>query len=109
MLQGWVLTDSPCAKCAIPSMRRKDSSIVNFCVLCDNENDPILPCIPENETRDVALEEDLAEIDGDSYFVDFQENKTQPTISTMLGQKMLQGWTMMQDCCNQCPGVLYIF
>lgn len=131
LLSGWVLTDTPCSSCKIPTMRTKDRSQVEYCVLCNDVNDPMPLCsIDANgvsgEDREVKAEmmtdeelfEELEnEAAGTTYSVptgygasaDLAEAREVPekvNISALLGQKLLKGWTMMQETCPlTCIGV----
>ena len=117
MLSGWVLTDNPCVTCHVPTVRRKDRSIVGFCVLCNHETDPFPPIASgpavfeeeEEEKEDYAdiEEEELEEMMhgfNDAAECPSQAQIARDAISSLLGQKMLQGWTMMQDCCPNVAG-----
>lgn len=90
LLKGWVLTDTPCSRCSIPTMRSKSKDILGFCVLCDDQDQ-----IPPIQTSEAPAEELV------------EPAKPENTVSQMLGQKLLQGWTMLQECCmnDACNGV----
>jgi uncharacterized Zn finger protein (UPF0148 family) len=94
MLQGWVLTDSVCSRagCGVPTFRNKSSSIVGHCCLCDDKNDPIPPII--DEAFDMILEEE-----EEDFLEEIKVDSKGPNISSLLGEKLIMGWTMMQECC----------
>jgi uncharacterized Zn finger protein (UPF0148 family) len=118
MLSGWVLTDTPCVKCNIPTVRKKDRSIEGFCVLCDHESEPY-PLIEVNQKnqeagKDVFNVKEPSELNEAEMMEGFENpanavfTSPKQSISSLLGKKMLQGWTMLQDCCpheNTCNGV----
>ncbi|TPX70888.1 hypothetical protein SpCBS45565_g01515 [Spizellomyces sp. 'palustris'] len=133
MLQGWVLTDEPCPVpgCNIPLVRSKDRAR-KLCVLCDDPRHPHPPptatAKPDsNEERTSVVngiteeeEEELANILAEDRTT--QNNQVGETedqafarirreqgnkASKLLGQKMLAGWTLLDENCpnNACYGV----
>ncbi len=109
MLQGWVLTDVPCTLCSIPTMRKKDKSIVSHCVLCNDPQHPwLLSGAAVEETP--PEEEDLTFQLNPRDIVELDQIMAEPlekeTISQLLGQKLLAGWTMMQESCPTCLEVI---
>ncbi|KAJ3345491.1 hypothetical protein HDU91_007334, partial [Kappamyces sp. JEL0680] len=108
MLQGWVLTDVPCAQCRIPTMRKKDRSVVHHCVLCQDSENP-WPLAAGNEGLlgrgsfdsagpELPVEEEFALADSDKLALDElmagddqAPPATKATPSSLLGEKLLQG------------------
>jgi uncharacterized Zn finger protein (UPF0148 family) len=84
LLKGMVLTDLNCPACKIPTMRSKDKKVVGWCVLCDyvDQNVPVV------KAKSVVVSHVPA-----------------VNVSKELGVKLMQGWTMLQECCNTCVGV----
>ncbi|ORX92585.1 hypothetical protein K493DRAFT_42254 [Basidiobolus meristosporus CBS 931.73] len=100
LLKGWVLMDAVCPNpsCSVPLMRSKDKKI-QFCVLCDDPErkqtqEPVIQS-PENTNSTVELEE-----------VEKKRAQSQ-TASKLIGEKLLQGWAMLNDICpnETCYGV----
>lgn len=83
LLKGMVLTDLNCSKCKIPTMRSKDKKVIGWCVLCDYV-DQSVPVV--KKPRVYAADPNV-------------------DVSKELGLKLMQGWTMLQECCNNCVGV----
>ena len=103
LLQGWVMTDSECPNkdCGMITFRKKDSSIVGHCCLCNDQNDP-LPVI-SSSIGDEISEPIIEEIDDlkDLY----EELEQEQDLSKLMGQKLLQGCTMMAEPCSKCKRV----
>jgi uncharacterized Zn finger protein (UPF0148 family) len=107
LLKGWVLTDQGCTRCNIPTMRTKDRQQVGFCVLCDDKLNPIPLNLDENVPLNNTLDESVYEEDLDELLASVDQNIPKVDVSALLGQKLLQGWTMMEDICprDMCVGV----
>ena len=107
LLQGWVMTDLVCENgdCGMITFRKKDHSIVNFCCLCNDQTDPIPMSVLEplsatNGDIDLASEpitEETEEI--------YKELEAEKDVSKLMGQKLLQGCTMMAEPCPECKSV----
>ncbi|KAI9598888.1 hypothetical protein BDF19DRAFT_429425 [Syncephalis fuscata] len=107
MLKGWIMTNDTCfaATHTAPRMRLKGRT-ENWCVICDEakiiSNGGLLkPLTKETENTKDAQPINVKEA-------------TQPLsrarrddISRLLGEKMLQGWTLMEMACSMdgCVGV----
>ncbi|KAI8612757.1 hypothetical protein BC830DRAFT_1135220 [Chytriomyces sp. MP71] len=110
MLSGWVLTNAACARpgCNLPTFRSKDHSCIGVCCLCDDDRDPIPPFESDKEMAGADAmnhdqEHDEPEEEG--------ENDARPppqlrsdsdAASARMGQKLLQGWTMLATVCTRC-------
>lgn len=96
LLKGWILTNDPCKvpDCGMIYMKKKDYSIIDYCVLCNgNEAIPVV----SSEDDDVEIVPENSEILlGERESVD---------VSKLMGEKLLSGWTMLQECCSDCPSV----
>ncbi|KAI9102600.1 hypothetical protein DFS34DRAFT_591234 [Phlyctochytrium arcticum] len=122
MLQGWVLTGDLCptSGCKLPLVRTKDRSKY-LCVLCDDPKAPELPIsakvatpqpvasktvpaekIDENvpsaqeESELQALLDESAPTDA---ALREERRKQGDQASKLLGQKMLAGWTLLDEIC----------
>ncbi|KAJ3166846.1 hypothetical protein HDU88_002931 [Geranomyces variabilis] len=135
MLKGWVLTDTLCPNqgCNIPVVRKRDRS-AQLCVLCDDPDYPWLPvkretvneevsvtaettttAAPESGASNILTAEEEAEFDAtlqDDFAreqtADFEQRREQGNkASKLLGQKMLQGWTLLDALCKTptCIGI----
>ncbi|KAJ3184177.1 hypothetical protein HDU87_005023 [Geranomyces variabilis] len=136
MLKGWVLTDTLCPNqgCNIPVVRKRDRS-AQMCVLCDDPDHPWLPvkraageesvaaasadattsAAPESGASNILTAEEEAEIDATlqddlarQQTADFEQRREQGNrASKLLGQKMLQGWTLLDQLCKTptCIGI----
>ncbi|KAI8893918.1 hypothetical protein BC833DRAFT_606836 [Globomyces pollinis-pini] len=118
LLKGWVLTDLPCDRCNIPTMRTKSKSKVGFCCLCDDEISPIpltSLTISNNVSNDVELQEietlnsefnNQTLVDNETFDFDspemMEKREENDRVTALLGKKLLQGWTMLQDNCPTC-------
>ncbi|KAJ3275527.1 hypothetical protein HDV01_000354 [Terramyces sp. JEL0728] len=105
LLKGWVLTDTPCRNCQIPTLRTKDSSTVEFCTVCQLASEEVV----NNDIDDDLLKKKEMEY---KKLLDLELNQPAPVakknVSELLGKHLLQGWTMMQECCDACEGVPYM-
>ncbi|KAJ3157372.1 hypothetical protein HDU89_002786 [Geranomyces variabilis] len=135
MLKGWVLTDTLCPNqgCNIPVVRKRDRS-AQLCVLCDDPDHPWLPvkretvneevsvtvetttaAAPESGASNILTAEEEAELDATlqddlarEETADFEQRREQGNkASKLLGQKMLQGWTLLDAVCKTptCIGI----
>ncbi|KAJ3303769.1 hypothetical protein HDV03_003546 [Kappamyces sp. JEL0829] len=103
-------------------MRKKDRSVVHHCVLCQDSENP-WPLAAGNEGLlgrgsfdsagpELPVEEEFALADSDKLALDElmagddqAPPATKATPSSLLGEKLLQGWTMMQESCPTCQEV----
>ena len=87
MLKGWVLTDVPCS-CGMITVRKKDHSVVEYCVVCSAKNTP--------NTATVSTAETPTEYSKES----FEEQQAKgEKISKKLGELLLKGYKMLDICC----------
>ncbi|KAI9480582.1 MAG: hypothetical protein EXX96DRAFT_185958 [Benjaminiella poitrasii] len=111
LLQGWVMTDEICSidDCSFPLMRSKDGSL-SFCTHHDE-----LPTKsanhhyvskPKTITKD--NKQDLQPLKSTQATIDFTEEELRirrerreqsSKASQLIGQKMLQRWTLLNDHC----------
>ncbi|KAK6097427.1 hypothetical protein MT418_003045 [Batrachochytrium dendrobatidis] len=134
MLTGWVLMNDMCSNkgCNLPVFRNKERT-KTVCCMCDDPHSPILPVISQpaasqltnkdsismvhqaqdKQTSDsITLTEEeemelLAAMD-ERHEVDRsteQDREQSERASDLIGQKMLQGWTLLQNVCRSCPGI----
>jgi uncharacterized Zn finger protein (UPF0148 family) len=87
MLKGWVMTDTGCANrgCGIPTLRTKTRDIEGFCCLCNDAAHPIPP-FAEREQVGVFVEGE--------WEVDREVGAKKMDVSSLLGKKLLAGWTV---------------
>ncbi|KNC98200.1 uncharacterized protein SPPG_06602 [Spizellomyces punctatus DAOM BR117] len=132
MLQGWVLTDEPCPVpgCNIPLVRSKDRAR-KLCVLCDDPEHPHPPpsAKPESNVETTSVVNEITEEEEEELAnILAEEDRTTPSnqvgetqdqefarirreqgnkASRLLGQKMLAGWTLLDENCpnGTCYGV----
>ncbi|KAI8822438.1 uncharacterized protein EV422DRAFT_398285 [Fimicolochytrium jonesii] len=130
LLQGWVMTDSPCPSsgCNLPLMRTRDRTR-SLCVLCNDPKHPYPPAssvgvaptapvvvgqsdgglshpaqyrLTAEETRE--LEPLLAEKDAERAPPTTARRERSDRASKLLGQKLLAGWTLLDVVCEDCDG-----
>ncbi|KAI8918190.1 hypothetical protein DFJ77DRAFT_454701 [Powellomyces hirtus] len=135
MLKGWVLTDVICPNpgCNIPVVRSRDRS-TQLCVLCDDPVNPYPPISQLAAETEVTIVEDPSVVpstseptgavttpEEDAELEAVLNEEVTPSrneaaerrrekgnqASKLLGQKMLAGWTMLEDTCPNptCIGV----
>ena len=98
MLSGWVMTDVLCAvaECGMIAFRKKDSSVEKYCCLCNDPTEPIPVSSVTEPVEDEVSFELLETVDVHA------EKGPEQQVSNLIGEKLLQGWTMMADSCPDC-------
>jgi uncharacterized Zn finger protein (UPF0148 family) len=86
LLQGMVMTDHICpvSGCNMITMRSKDRTVTDLCLLCTHDQ-PIPP---------ISIETPI-----------IQKEEPKVDVSGLMAKKLLQGWTMMGECCSKCTEV----
>ncbi|KAJ3129968.1 hypothetical protein HK098_007234 [Nowakowskiella sp. JEL0407] len=116
MLQGWVLTDRNCPVdgCLIPLLRSKDSSKW-ICALCDDRSNPYPPVKKVATTTPSKIEDKEMEDFEEEFEEEWkpkelteeqkQQKQKRDLATKLLGQKLLQGWTLLGEECPICIGI----
>ncbi|KAJ3314815.1 Coiled-coil domain-containing protein 42 [Boothiomyces sp. JEL0838] len=107
LLKGWTMMQECCDTCeGVPYMRNKKKEL--YCVSCEKykkEDSPAQDAVKENvqsvelqnaKTAQVAANADLKMQDLQS----LGQKKNDP--SNLMGQLLIQGWTMLDSCCKEC-------
>lgn len=97
ILKGWTMTDLGCSICQIPLMRSRDGQEV--CTLCSQsiatKKAPLIPA-----KRELSEEPPMPAQSAPKK----QESKSD-SASRLIGQKMLQGWALLNAECVHCQGI----
>lgn len=108
LLSGWKMLALSCPICNTALMQSKVGE--KQCPSCN------LPVVSEGEIRERKVEvassnisniEEVRESYDDLRAKYEKDNKKQSQTSSLIGQKLLQGWTMLEQCCpdvSECRG-----
>jgi uncharacterized Zn finger protein (UPF0148 family) len=92
LLQGWCMTNEGCENCMMPLMRSKTGEkVCTQCAMRQQQPRPVnqQPQVPPEDTTMKPLE---------------KESVTDKA-SRLIGRKLLQGFTMLDQTCQGCVGV----
>lgn len=95
LLEGWTMlsTTCPTASCHMPLARSRDGRVT--CTACATD----IPAAPSSSSPTSApthTEPSTAVV------VPSSARRPQVSVSAILGEKLLQGWTMLSDSCARC-------
>jgi len=115
-LQGWTMLAESCDECNVPLMEKKKGQIIS-CVGCKrnfkrevNEDDPstlmMVPIVKDTVQNSAPPQVNSTTLAPPQVNSTTLTEKPQPQISDIMGEKMLQGWTLLGDTCPICNSPL---
>ena len=97
LMQGWMMLDECCLFCGdVPLMKSRKDELL--CVGCNSNQKPEQVQVIEPQSEEVVT---MSTAHGNLISED------RNAVPKMLGQKLLEGWTMLESTCFACPDVNY--